>query len=833
MENRGHAAPGIRAFPLAIIALLLIVPFLNLEFTFYRMTLKLLVFQTAVTLLWCALGIQWVSGPRRALGWPAWWLVAPLAAWVVWGALTRLWSPQPGLAAGWVVQGAYGLAGAVGLSLLLREREAREMTVKAAGAVAFVLALWMVVAFEYRAAGFFGDRDLVGRDVGAAFLLIPTLVAAAVLYGSRRADDEERDYRTVLSTAALLVVLLAAGLRASVAAWLTGLGIGVAVVVWLLLPRWRILAPLVAALVVVVAAQREATQAQWTQGEFVDTYAARQARLDRADRQLWRSQPLLQRLAGSGVGTFFVAYDHSRPLDTFAALRGDGLIDHARRQVSEVLFERGIVGVLLALAAGAACVAAGVMCSRRARDELDSVLGAGLGAGVLALGVFACASNGAIGFGASMMFWIGVGVLGSLTALYGREAGLGHSTEEEAYRTERRPTRRGGRLAVCVGGGVVAVVLWFAVGAQPFLAEVRLREGVEEHTALTALIKQYKRLIERRDEFSPNELRYLALRREARTRPAAAAEAEALAQKLPRKLVERLEAFIESVQVGRIGLLESARRTREQFLQAARLSLGDRVWLTAQVNLLRYAIDRFAMDARNREEVLGIAERVEGSCGPLFTLDVEVARFQLATGQFDDAHRRFRRYARKNPFAATDALKRSNTDVYRYWAMMIAIRHQAGDPRAVAWAQDFEDAARRGIRFDGSRYALLMHWGKLLYQLGRTEEAYTHMYRALDVIEGQLAYRRPRMMQADLLLDAAAAALPWDPEMALGLAGQVFMIGIDPAKPENARLVQRALAIIRVVGPPPPPRRRSRPANLPTMRPKGGAAGADADAQAP
>lgn len=827
MEHRDAEDAGIRAMPLVIIALLLIVPFLNLDFTFYRMTIKLFVFQTAVTLLWCHLAFLWASGGLRAPAWPAWWLIAPLAAWVGWGLLTALWSPQPGLAATGVVQGVYGLFGAVGLAVLLREREAREMFIKAASAVVFVLALWMIVVYDHRAAPFFGDRDLLGPDVAAAFLLLPTLVAAGALYGARRDETGERDYRGVLWAALLLAVLLAAGLRTSVVAWVYAMGVGVAVVVWLLLPRWRVLAPLVLALVVMAAAQREMRQGILARDPLGEGPAVRRAVLDRADRRLWTWASPGRQLVGHGVGTYFVAYDRRRPLATYALRLGDGLVDHARRQVNEVFFERGIIGVLLALAAGAACVVAGVLCARRARDSLDAALAAGLAAGVVAMGVYACFSNGAIGFGASVAVWLGVGLLGALTVVHGREAGLGHSPEEEMSRAERSSMRRPGRLAAALGVGVVGVVLWFVVGARPFWAEIHLREGVEERKALKLLINRYKRLIARHEQFSPNEIRYLELLRRESEDQKELPEVADLRDKLPRKVVERLDAFRESVQTGREGLRHSAARTRDLLRDAAALSLGDRLWLTAQMNLLWYATDWYELDPRSRDEVLEIGRRLETSYGPLFTLDITRARFHVAIGQFEEAHRFFRRYARKNPFAAPDALRRSKTDVYQDWARMIATRHRAGDRRAAAWAWDLVDALQHGIRFDPTRYALMAKWGDLLYEMGRAEGAYIHMMRALDAIEEELAYPHPPEMQAELLLDAAVLNLPWDPELAFQFAGRISVLRIDFRKPENAWMLNRALAIAKQVGMSPPappplvraPRRRVIPAK--TEAPKG------------
>jgi hypothetical protein len=684
--------------------------------------------------------------------------------------------------------------------------------------------------YDERSASFFGDRDLVGTDVGAAFLLLPTLVATAALYGGRPEAEGERDYRSVLWSALLLFVLVVAGGRTGVGAWGVGAGVGAGLVVWLLLPRWRILAPLVAALVLVTAAQREIQQHELATGPFTDTARARHACLDKADWGLWASGSLWGKVAGRGVGTFVVAYDQYRPLETFAASRGDGLVAHARRQLTEVLFERGIIGVLLALAAGAACVAAGVMAARRARNDLDAALGAGLAAGVLAIGVFACFANGAVGFGASVAFWLGVGLLGALSGLYGREAGLSRSAEEDAGRAESVSARRPGRLAAALGLGAGAVVLWLVLGARPFAAEYRLLDGVDEREALKSLIGHYQTLIDREKEFSPNELKYLDAKRRAKDTLGKSAEVDALGAKLPPEVVKRLDNFLDSVQTGRVDLLESAARARSQLRQAAAWSLGDRVWLNAQMSLFRTAVDRFALDGRGREHALAQEARLGAVCGALFTLDLERARFHAAIGDEARAHELFCRYARKNPFAAPDALRRSNTDGYGEWFVMIAGLHKQGDPRAAAWAEDFIHAADTGLRFDPTRYALLAWKGQMLYALGRVEEAHTHMLRAADLATAELAERHPPTVQASLLLDAAILTLPWDPERALGLAASVFMLGVDFNDPANGDTKDRALAIIRKVGPPPrpvvgPPPKRAEPAPAPPKQRGNTAAG--------
>ena len=56
----------IEIVPFVVFALVLLVPFLNFELTFYRTTLKLFVFQAATTVLWCYLLWEWSGGRLRA-----------------------------------------------------------------------------------------------------------------------------------------------------------------------------------------------------------------------------------------------------------------------------------------------------------------------------------------------------------------------------------------------------------------------------------------------------------------------------------------------------------------------------------------------------------------------------------------------------------------------------------------------------------------------------------------------------------------------------------------------------------------------------------------------
>jgi hypothetical protein len=398
-----------------------------------------------------------------------------------------------------------------------------------------------------------------------------------------------------------------------------------------------------------------------------------------------------------------------------------------------------------------------------------------------------------------------VGLLGALSEAYGRETGLSRSAEEDAGRAERASVRRSGRLVAAVGIGGAAVVLWFLLGVRPFGAEFRLLEGVDEHRKLKVLISHYQTLIEREKEFSPQEERYLDAKRRAKPTLGKSPEVDALRAKLPEGVVKRLDSFLDSVQAGRVSLLESAGRARQQLVQAAAWSLGDRVWLNAQMNLLRCAIDRFTLDGQSREEALEREAVLEAACGGFFTLELERARFHAAIGDAARAHELFRRYALKNPFAAPDALRRSNTDGYGAWFVMIAGRHKQGDLRAAAWADDFLRAADAGLRFDRTRYALLAWKGQMLYALGRVEEAHTHMLRAADLAGAELAQPHMPIVQAGLLLDASILTLPWDTEQSLGLAGSVFMLGIDFNDPENRDAMDRALAIIRKIGPPPRP----------------------------
>ena len=827
--------------PLIIFVLFLSVPLLNVKFTFYPTSIKVFAFQTAVTVLWCFLGVQWAGGRLRLAAWPAWWLFVPVVLWVGWGALTALWSAQSALAAGWVVRGVYGAAGALGLASRVRERVARKLFVAAASAVAFVLALFMVFLYGPGEASFLGDRGLVGRDVGAAFLLVPTLVAAAVLYG--RGGEEERDYRLVLWTVLLLAVLLWAGVqpekaarRAGGVAWLYGVAVGVGLLVWVVLPRWRMAAPLLVALAVLVGVtHREPPRPQMEVGRVDQRSFARVARIDKASWGLVRSGATGQLLAGRGVGTFMVAFDLHRPLETYASRGGAAPIGHAPRQVVEVLFERGIVGLLLALAVGGACVAAGVVALRRASETLDSSLGAGLAAGVVAMGHYACFSNGAVSFGAGMVFWLAVGLLGALTVECGRDAGLALSPEEGAWRNERRPATGPGRSVFALGGCAVAVVAWIVVGVRPFWAEYCLVQGIQEKEAAEPLMVRWKRLLNSDRLFSPNELRYMRLRREAELgNPESEGQAEQLKAKLPVRTVERCEGHRADIKETKARLLTATAAIDDYFGRAARWSLGDRVWLASQYNRLRFAID-----FGKRETVAEIEAQLEALCGGFMDLDVYRGEYHLevylqgkdAGGddarELELAHRLLHRYAQRNPFAAVCALRYAKTDVYHKWVEVIGQARRAKHPGADAWASAFLAATEAGLRIDPRRYMLAAWRGKMLFHLGRLEESEYEMRRATDLVEERLMedMEAPRpflhpMVRIKLYIDGAETCLLWDHDRALDLLGEIPPYAaarrVDLVSPAYAGVRQRVEEILQRIFPELPPaglrRGQSRPA---------------------
>ncbi|MFP4058681.1 MAG: hypothetical protein ACLF0G_17580 [Candidatus Brocadiia bacterium] len=801
---------------LVVFALLLLVPLLNFEFTFYPMALKLFVFQTTATVLWGYLLWQWAVGRLGAGQWPAYWLFLPLGLWVAWGVLTALWSPHGWLAGTWLVQGFYGAAGALGLAVLLRHRAVREVFVAAASAVVFVVALFMLVVYGQSGTTFFGDLDIPAREAGAAFLLIPTLVAAAVLYG-RAGEDDAQGYKRVLWTAAVLLALLAAGLRTRSTAWVYGVGAGVAVALWLLAPRWRLAAVCLAVVLVAAVAYREAERRRETANILSEAPLARYAVFDRAEWALVGSQPWWRLAVGRGVGSFFVPFDHHRGVATYAmrsASRSDDVLKtHPRRELTEVLFERGVVGLGLAVAAGLACVWAGVLALRRAGDGGDASLGGGLAAGVVALGVFACFSNGAIGFGASMAFWVALGLLGALSVLYGRAAALGLSAEEAASQAEAAP--RLGRAAPAAVLGVVAVAAWVVLGVRPFLAEYHLREAEGELDTA-----QFLRRLERR---------------------------------LPAEAKKRGTTHQEAVQA-----------TRRSLRRAAALSLGARVWLNARVNLAR--CDGEFGEPRQALQRYG---ELEALCGAGFlNFDVLQAEACLELGSWDRAHEHCRRYATKNPFACPSALHHASVNVYEPWLMAILAQRSADGQLWRQWGHGLIDAASRALGIDPQRYMLRMFRGDMRYRLSRDDldraielrkpldagllslgtlalrlshglpavpdrdllllfhrrtyegldraehyavradelwaQARGDLQDAAQTIHAALAEPHAPLKVAMLLNEYANACLHWDKQRALRAALGVPRVRADPNDPRFRIEVRRARRIVSVLAPPRP-----------------------------
>jgi len=773
--------------PFLIFALILIVPFLNFEFTFYRTTLKLFVFQCATTLLWGYLLWQWSAGRVRVGEWPAWWLFAPLALWVLWGLATAAWSARGWLVGQGVAQGFYGLLGALGLALLLRERGLRRQFLAAASAVAAVVAVLMIVLYGTPRSGFFGDMDIKGSEVGAAFLLVPTLVAGALLYGrpgERR--DVEKSYGKVLWLALLLVVLLVAGIRANSVGWAYGLGAGVVVVAWLLLPRFRPALAVLAVVVIVLAVANERKVSRRAEGSVADP-RTREALLDQTERALVVGRSADRVLLGGGVGTFLLELDAKRPPETYAISYGDMVEGHARRALTEVLFERGLVGLALALAGGAACLVAGVLALKRAKASGDAALGAGLAGAVVAMGVCACLANGTVSFGSGMLFWIAVGLLGALSVGTGRPAALSWSEEEEMGRRERTLGAESLRGPAAIVGAVAVALLWFALGFRPLWASLALRDGRSELDAARALGAQ------RADA----EQKLVGLRQRAQRRARELEKDEQLAAEA-RQEVERAETRLKLTTQGyRASLL----RARSSLERASRMTLDGRVWLNAQISLVMSELA-----AVQPEAALARCQGLESRCGSSFAIELLGATCYTMLDRPAEAHKLFRRYAERNPLGAECALFRTNSDLYRRWMRLIELERQKPrpDPQWREWALDFNDACARGLAIFPEHYGLLINYGEMLYRLGCDDESYDLQMAAGNVVRYHLAVRRygPRLT-ASLLLDLADAYAHWDKPAALAAVNRIGSgdLGIDFRLPMYRDVFDKAVAMKNFLDP--------------------------------
>jgi hypothetical protein len=867
---------SVRVVPLAIFALVLLTPLLSFDarITLYRSTLKLFVFQAAVTLLWCYLLWEWGAGQLRGGQGPAYWLFLPVALWAGWGLVTSAGSPQGWLSGGWLVQNFYGAAGALGLSLLLRDAAYRRVFISAGSAVAFALAFLMLVLYGDPQSSFLGEVDpldergagagflLDGREVGAGFLLVPTLVAVAVLY-ERGRREAEADYRGVLWTTVLLGVLLLAGLRTGSAAWVFGLGIGVAAVAWLMFSRRGRGAPVLAAVVLagavalavlvflaagaresvqqlaarVISASREERRAVREKAErnpslaaiIRDPEARRNAVLREADWSLVGGQPFRRLLLGNGVGTYFLALDRDRPPETYAMSGGDDIVFHARRQLTEDLYERGLVGLALALAIVVACLGAGGMALRRARDGLDSALGAGLAAGIVAMTVFGWFSNGAVGFGTGMMFWVAIGLLGALSVECRRPAATSWSPEEETALAEAG--RRGGarRSLGAMAGGLVAVAAWLVLGARPFWAEWCLKEAISERQALADLAAETggpgKRLslLERERAALPAALKAAdeglraataahedAVRRKdegskLRTLAAGKDQAAQLVNGLRQRQgaigaeVAHAKEVLRSLEaVYREGAKEAVPRARAYLRRAASLSLGDRVWLASQLE-----VGRLTMTHGDLERALEVYERLDTCCGgPALDLDLLRARCEAKLGHAARAHEGYRRYASKNPVAASSASHSAREDIYGEWVALIRRQQPKEHPD---WARDFIAAASYGLALLPRHYALLIWRGGLRWELAKTDEqkqaARQDIERADQIITGQLRYASP-YVRAGLLLESASANFQWDKRSVVEAASRVLnMPDLDPSLPATQDLRRLAVTLLLEAGP--------------------------------
>ena len=819
---------GVMAF--VIFVLFLLVPFLNIEITYYYMSLKLFGFALAVAVLACYLLWEWGRGRLRASGLPAYWLFAPPAMWVLWGLLTTLWSYNGWLAAGWVVQGGWGLAGAFGLAILLRERGTRQVFVAASSAVALVLAVFMVMLYGEAHQTFFGDVDLVGRGVAAAFLLVPTVVAAAMLY-ALGAEEDESAFKVIIWLTALLLVMLVAGFRTLGSgwtheawllalwpreAWLLAVGTGLAIVVWLMLPRLRLGVVALVVFMVVVATRVEVRVAGAAEDFLTNKPMAYYGLMDATDRQLFRSGTVPQMLFGRGVGTYILDLDRSRGPATYATPRGNIAESHARRYVSEVATERGVVGLLLGIAMGAACLVAGAMAFRRAQTRFDAALGAGLAGGVAAMGVFGCYSSGPAGFGANMAFWMALGLLGALSVGTRRAAATSYSAEEEAAGRERGRAVPAWRGVVAVGGGVAAAALWFALALRPFLADWYLKEGVSEYQHSTSPGADAEFLRRAEDYLGKACSLGMGDRVWLQSQVTQAQWALDLAD---RASVQR------RITVGQYDFAQRKLSDAEHYLErcedvcdrvlALDFSLGRcyAVALNSQIArvlfekattagatvLQRITLDQHDLAEKKYSEAAKRLEELEDLCGgPFFDLDVLLGRCYVELGQPKVASEKFfARYLHKDPFAISSALNPKRENGYGFWFKLIYDEREKQNPGWVSWAKSLTKIATAGLKTDPSRYPLLMCRGRLAEFLGSRENMLRDMADAAKLIKKELdrQERYPPVIRGRLIVEYAEALGFVNTTKALEAIKGISGLGLSTDDPTSASVLYDATRV--------------------------------------
>ncbi len=812
------AEMNIGVMPFIVIAIFLIVPFLNFEITYFYMSLKLFGFSIAVAVLACYLLWEWATGRLRASGLPAYWLFAPAAMWVVWGLLTTLWSRDGWLGAGWVVQGAWGLGGAWGLAVLLRERGPRQVFVAASSAVALVVALLMAMVYGEQHQPFFGDVDLLGRSVAAAFLLVPTLVAAAMLFGLGP-DEDESAYKPVVWLVVVLIGLLLGGLRTlgsswPPAAWVLGLGAGVAIVVWLMLPKWRLGAVALAVFLVVAAMRTEVDVARASKDFLTAKPLAHYGLFDATDRQVFRSGSFGQVLFGRGVGSYLLVLDRHRTPETYATPRGGIPEGHARRYVMEVATERGVVGLALGAAMGVVCLVAGAMAVRRAQSRFDAALGAGLAAGVAAMGVFGCYSNGTAGFGAGMAFWVALGLLGALSVKASREAALGYSAEEESGARERRSTAPAWRGIVAIGGALAVLAVWFALAVRPFLADWYLKEGVGEvqdsasRGAGPEFVRRAESYLGTACSMSLGDRLWLqsqvwqaqlALDQADRgsTLSQMLVAQYNLVQRMSSEFVKRLEPWEDACGpilaldflLGRCSAVSLNKPVTRALFE---LATADGAAMLEQATRTG---DNLAQ--QKYPEAAARLEHLEELCGRVFDLDVLLGRCHAELGQPKAASEFFARYLRKDPFAISSALHPRRLNCYDFWFKVIYDERQKENPAWEGWAKTLAETAAAGLEIDPNRYALLMLHGQLERYLGNPSQMRHDMAQAAEILKEELKMQEhyPPVIRGRLLVERANALLFVDKAEALRTIKGVASLGLSRDDPPSFSVLQQALQL--------------------------------------
>ncbi|NQT19034.1 MAG: O-antigen ligase family protein [Planctomycetes bacterium] len=377
---------------IATLVLLAGIPLVYLPgLTFEHTYLKLPLFQIVALLGLATLPRQ---APAPA---PRWWLrrtllfgaVALLLAWMV---ASRVWHRYEWAATDSLIREGTFFVGFVGLSCVLCTPHIRKLYARWLGAAAVVAAVLIICFIAAGRANYFGNRNFAG-----GFLVLPITAMLAFVVASQKLSSTK-----YWSLAVGLFVMIYALLTSQSLGALAGAVFAGLLVCAVLIKNRRPYFVAAGALIVAAGAAVIIFRP-----DLVRQALGIRLHIWRAALKLIASQPVL----GQGAGAFGAAIRPFQPPEYFAHPAAAATTLHAHSRPLEIMAELGVIGLALWIVRLAALFAAAWQAVRKAADDFDRCLLAGIACGLAGMTLHALVSVGPTSPDVQINFWLGAAFL--------------------------------------------------------------------------------------------------------------------------------------------------------------------------------------------------------------------------------------------------------------------------------------------------------------------------------------------------------------------------------------------------------------------------------------